>query len=987
MKATKISKYYSFIILIVITIISVISSKFNIFAKIDYRIFDFMLGQTKGAQQCEDIVLIDIDDDSLAKVGSWPWPRDIIGNVLIRMKEFGSRQAVFDIEYISPSVKAVDENLEKKVNDNFAMGQQAITSYLTTFGTNIASGVVTPDYAQSESEIIAQEISNNILYEMMRDITSDFNKDNDDYFARALQFFGRANVTINMRDIGFSREPEEIEYNQQRFLFDNVIDPHGYIKRCNEFSVHEEGSTVKLGFVPVIQKIASRANGAGFTNVVVDRDGTRRRVELLNEHDGKYVGQLSFGPLMKNLDAQEMERTRNSLIVRGLKWPGQEERRDIKIPLDKYGRLVINWLHEEYGDSFIHVPAYLFYNLDLVENLIVEQLDSVKPAVLEGLYEEDAQYLYEGARYFFDEYQKIAKMKTRMLLKCRGFDIENNPIKGGLNQEDYDRYFALRNEFFGQMKDFCSSLADVTGALDVREIADLKDSLEHYLSDFQVLKSTFTNAFVFIGNSASSSTDLGVTPFTKRYPNLGTHANVLNTILQEDFIAEKSPLVAIGIGFALALMVLVFFRKVTPGKRNLLGIAYIILPLAILYVSMVVFKIYIPIMDAGIMITAIYVAETALNFRMINAEKKFITSAFSQCLSPDVVKDIVKNSDNFRLGGDTHNMSAIFTDIQKFSGFSEVLNASELVALLNYYLTPMSDKIMDEGGTVDKYEGDAIVAFVGAPVHFENHAARACTAAIKMKKYEKEMNQLILDYAAKDEAPELPPDLFSAFKKMAANRRGIFTRIGINSGEMVAGFMGSENKKNYTMMGNNVNLASRLEGVNKQYRTGGILVSEATCKDLGDEFIVRSLDRVQVVNVKTPMRLYEVLDFKKDAPELLVKYMEKWEEGMKHFEKGMATMDKNSFSQALLTFKKLASVAEKLDVFDRDADRKPGSKVADKVAEYYIELIEKFFLQGTWPKPEDDFGVAFNSENPADMDPSWVGTKYEIKGTFTLLQK
>ena len=180
-------------------------------------------------------------------------------------------------------------------------------------------------------------------------------------------------------------------------------------------------------------------------------------------------------------------------------------------------------------------------------------------------------------------------------------------------------------------------------------------------------------------------------------------------------------------------------------------------------------------------------------------------------------------------------------------------------------------------------------------------------------------------------------------------------------------------------MGNNVNLASRLEGVNKQYRTGGILISEATKSQLDDSIIIRSLDRVQVVNVKTPMRLYEVLDFKSDVTEDFLKYIEAWEEAMKAFEKG-------DYQKALEIFKDCSAKAENFEVFDRNADKKT-SKITDNVADYYIELIEKFFIKGTFPKPEDDFGVAYNNENPEDMDPSWAGTKFEIKGTFTLLQK
>jgi adenylate cyclase len=284
-------------------------------------------------------------------------------------------------------------------------------------------------------------------------------------------------------------------------------------------------------------------------------------------------------------------------------------------------------------------------------------------------------------------------------------------------------------------------------------------------------------------------------------------------------------------------------------------------------------------------------------------------------------------------------MTAIFTDIQKFSSFSELLTASQLGSLLNYYLTKMSDIIIDEHGTVDKYEGDAIVALVGAPVEMTDHASRACAAAIKMKKAEVVMNKEILEIAAGEKPATMEQDLYDAFKIMVANKKTIFTRIGMNSGEMIAGYFGSENKKNYTMMGNNVNLASRLEGVNKQYHTNGILISAATRDLLGDEFVVRSLDRVRVVNVNTPLRLYELLETKQEATPELLKYVEAWE-------KAFADFEAKDYKSAAEQFQTLAAQNE-----------------SDNVVRYYLDLLNDFFLKGKYPVAADDVGVEYNPED------------------------
>ena len=142
---------------------------------------------------------------------------------------------------------------------------------------------------------------------------------------------------------------------------------------------------------------------------------------------------------MKILDVQSMERTSNSIILQGLKNPNSDSRYNISIPLDKHGRMLINWLHESYVDSFRHVPAYLLYNLDLAEKLIIENLADIKNADLSSLSEEDAEYIL-NAMYFEDEYEKISNSKKRLLLKCRGFDEEGNAIRGGLSEEDYEKF-------------------------------------------------------------------------------------------------------------------------------------------------------------------------------------------------------------------------------------------------------------------------------------------------------------------------------------------------------------------------------------------------------------------------------------------------------------------------------------------------------------------------------------------------------------------
>jgi class 3 adenylate cyclase len=213
--------------------------------------------------------------------------------------------------------------------------------------------------------------------------------------------------------------------------------------------------------------------------------------------------------------------------------------------------------------------------------------------------------------------------------------------------------------------------------------------------------------------------------------------------------------------------------------------------------------------------------------------------AFSTYLSENVVEEIVSDPARLQLGGIKRHMTALFTDVKDFTAIAESLSPEHLVEMLNYYLSSMSDVILQEEGTIDKYEGDAIVSFFGAPLDLPDHALRACVTAVRIKRLESIVNKYIQE-------KNLSPS-------------PLYTRIGINSGDMIVGNMGTQKKMNYTIVSNAVNLAARLEGVNKHYGTW-ILASENTICETGDKLLTRRLDRIRVVGINEPVRIYEVLD-------------------------------------------------------------------------------------------------------------------------------
>ncbi len=258
-------------------------------------------------------------------------------------------------------------------------------------------------------------------------------------------------------------------------------------------------------------------------------------------------------------------------------------------------------------------------------------------------------------------------------------------------------------------------------------------------------------------------------------------------------------------------------------------------------------------------------------------EKRFIKNAFQHYLSPTVIKQLTENPNLLKLGGEKKVLTAFFSDVASFSTISEKLTPEELVNLLNEYLTDMTDIVLEFEGTVDKFEGDAIIAFFGAPVSFEDHARRACLVSIDMQKRLAELRKK-----------------WSHEKHWPKNVHNMRMRIGLNTGPMVVGNMGSKTRMDYTMMGDSVNLASRLEGANKQYGTYN-MISEFTYEAAKDYIEARELDLIRVVGKSEPVKVYQLLCRKGELPEDSNKLY-------KIFSKGIELYREQRWDDAILKF-------------------------------------------------------------------------------------
>ena len=373
----------------------------------------------------------------------------------------------------------------------------------------------------------------------------------------------------------------------------------------------------------------------------------------------------------------------------------------------------------------------------------------------------------------------------------------------------------------------------------------------------------FYNKKLLYGLTAAGTSDLGSQPFNGSYPMVGLHANALNTILSDIFIKRTPKYVVSLLLLSLAALLAFGIQKLSPaiGGVSVGGLVLVYVVAAFWFFTNynIWLDLFAPIATIGLG----YLGITVYNYIQEEKNKQFLKSSFGTYISPELIDEMYESGKEPELGGEEGYHTAFFTDIQSFSAFSEKLSASDLVSLLNNYLTEMTDILMENNGTLDKYIGDAIVAFYGAPIDVKEHELMACRTAIKMQERLAELREQW--QAEGDRWPEIVHHMQN--------------RIGINTGQLVTGNMGSESRMNYTMMGDTVNLAARLESSAKQY---GIYmqIADSTYQAIQDKIVVRALDFVQVMGKEEPVKVFELISEIGKEPEAYKKILPAFHEGI-----------------------------------------------------------------------------------------------------------
>lgn len=389
---------------------------------------------------------------------------------------------------------------------------------------------------------------------------------------------------------------------------------------------------------------------------------------------------------------------------------------------------------------------------------------------------------------------------------------------------------------------------DKQGFMDINYIGGHQSYLwypyYYFHRDGTITNKSLENKIILVAayTSTGIARDIYKSPYGDLF-GIEHYANALNTILNQDFIIKlndwQNVLILLAIALIFGLLIPRMSIVVSVIFTGIAALGYMV-GAYILFDTMNLICVYsTPLMQIATTFSGI----TTYKVLTEQKENKFIKQTFSKFVSKSVVDELLKHPEKLKLGGEKKNLTVLFSDIRGFTTISEKVTPEALVNHLNEYLQEMTDIVIVYDGTLDKYVGDEIMAFWGAPIPQEDHALRACKAAVEMMAKLHKLNKK-----------------WKELKKPELN-----IGIGLNSGDMVVGNMGSSSRMDYTLMGDNVNLGARLEGINKVYKTN-IIISESTYAMVKEHIIARELDLIKVIGKESPVKIYELIDIRDAAP-------------------------------------------------------------------------------------------------------------------------
>ncbi len=699
------------------------------------------------------VVHIDIDDQSLAALGRWPWPRNYHAKLTSILKECQAKQVLMDILF----TEEWKDNPEEDAFFTDALCRTRIT-YL-------------PFYFSGRHEAVSGGLKSLLLKDISLTLDDAAKlsgvdplslKDTFSQTKKVVLDEVEHDVILNDPEISFEAMLEKIEKDRGWFLFaedENYLRERFQDRKLSRdfilrFAVRYTGNEWPFAEelaepYPPIASYTSCLKGSGYINADPDLDGVTRRVPLFLKHEDKIFPQLTVAALLDLMEVKQIDASSDKIILKGAHLRGLP--RDIVIPVDKNGSVLVNWTGR-WGEAFQHIPYYMIIKLAHIR----EEINAVLGKSTPGADNTTVGYLKKGE-------EELMKKLTQM-------------VKGKI---------------------------------------------------------------CIIGLTATGTHDLRAVPLQENYPMVGTHSNLIDTILAQEFIIKKDGFIRIFI-FIFTAIAIAFASMMKMWKSLLFALAYLAGYFLFSLFLFRAFGIWVDLVGPVGIVVFGFSSITSFRFFTEEKEKLWIKQAFSHYLSGEVISELLNDPSKLKLGGERRMLTVIFSDVRGFTTFSESHQPEEVVAMLNEILTEQVKVVFKYNGTLDKFVGDELMAFFGAPGnrHLNDHALVAVRTAVEIQARMAELRQ----------------------KWVIQEKEPLQIGIGINTGEMVVGNMGSAERMDYTVIGDNVNLGARLCSAASREE---IIISQVTYDLVADHVVAEKLEPISVKGKSKPIPIYRVTGLKK----------------------------------------------------------------------------------------------------------------------------
>lgn len=928
--------------------------------------FDLLVEWFSRVPASDKILHIDIDDDALERVGSWPWPRDLQAGLVRALHELGARQVVMDIVFSEPrppevrlpslerfaDIEGEIEELGEASAENVVFGDDELADAISTAGNVCLSYFYEQRVAGATTEL-EQTLSGLLIADFNLDVAALARKCGESMERVQGVLAGvkrrvareRVHAILTTRPAAGLREVHQSLLNTpfDRFTADRQDIVAAYHRELSlralaaaspKVPEQLKGRLPRVGeVVPPVYQFTAGAWRCGFVTFAPDSDGRTRHVPLLAEWNGRLVEQLSFAAAREALGI-ELEDL--SLDDRGaLRITARGERPAMRVPLDEQGRVLINWHVASGGwqECFRHLPVAQLLRLHDADRQLKD--NRIRRALLIGkamrLVKDDAGF--EQYRSQVNERIRLERQIRWATLQGRGQAPEIERLKrdsarlkalvesdekeslaliaeewAGLGAESQPDDPAIAGEY-RRFKEAHELAGDRVAELDLenQRIVSERDRL------IAELRPLVQDNICFVGYTATAVADMVNTPAYERMPGVLVHSQVLNSLLQGRFLNWSGLGIRLGVIVVLGAVVTLVTVQRGPTASLVFVVSLILVSLGVNAFGLFAWADYwLRLVTGLVLVFCAWALVVMFRLLVTDRQKRRFSKALAQYVSPAMARQISESAVPIDFSPREAQVSCFFSDLAGFTRISEELGPEGTRAVLNPYLEAMSDALHRQGGLINKFMGDGVFAFFNAPIlPCEHHAMAACESALNCRRALDELKQRYAEHP------------------MAREFNRLAMRIGITTGHAFVGDYGSEAKLDYTCMGDTVNLAARLESANKQFGTG-VLIAGRTRDLVGDKYCFRLVGRIQVKGQSVGVPVHELLGRPGETKAESLAFAHTFEAAVNAFVAGDWSAARRGFESCL------------------------GLRAGDRGVLRYLELISAY---ESHPPPEDWSGV------------------------------